>query len=133
MGDKKDKKKKSSLPTQMNLVIRIVAGGYLCYLAYNIYGTSGEVQGAEKIIFPVVTVLFAVIGAVIIVSALRAMQRGEYVGGARDTGGKNGEEKAVKEEAKAEPDRIRFGEPETLPREMRKETAGSEEEKEERK
>lgn len=129
MGDKKDKKKRSSLPTQMNLVIRIVAGGYLWYLVYSMYGSFGEAQGAEKIIFPAIAVLFAVIGAVIVVSALRAMVRGEYVGGAKDTEGKNREEKAVKEEVKAEPDRIRFGEPETLPEEKRKEIASNEEEK----
>lgn len=125
MRDKKDKKPGSGLPTQMNLVIRIVAGGYLLYLVYSMYKSFGEAQGAEKFIFPAIAVLFAVIGAVIIVSALRAMVRGEYVGGAKDPAGKDGEEEAVEEKVKEEPTRIRFGEPDTLPEEKRKELADS--------
>lgn len=124
MGDKKDKRKRRSLPTRMSLVIRIVAGVYLCYLAYSIYGGTGEVQGAERYIFPVTAVLFVVIGVVIAFSALRAMQRGEYVGGAKDPAGEVGEAKAEEE---TRPDRIRFGEPETLPQEKQKEMADSEE------
>lgn len=44
MNDKKEnKKRKRGLPTQMNLVIRIVAGVYLVYLACNIYSSLQEI------------------------------------------------------------------------------------------
>lgn len=144
MREKKDKKQRSSLPTQMNLVIRIVAGIYLLYLAYSIYGNVGEAEDVGRVVFPLAMLLFVAIGVVIIVFSLRAMQRGEYVGGARDTGQgteqktspeeektepdriRFGEQKTSLEEKKAEPDRIRFGEREAAPKEDREENAGKE-------
>lgn len=135
MGEKKDKGKRGSLPTQMNLVIRIVAGVYLFYLAYSIYGNTGEIQGMERVFFLLVAVLFVVIGAGIVFLSLRAMQRGEYVGGSADTGreqetgaAKGGEQEdpdrirfGESEDKGPQTDRIRFGEPETLPEGKRKE------------
>lgn len=116
MREKKDKKQRSSLPTQMNLVIRIVAGIYLLYLAYSIYGNVGEAEDVGRVVFPLAMLLFVAIGVVIIVFSLRAMQRGEYVGGARDTG-QGTEQKTSPEEGKTEPDRIRFGEQKAAPEE----------------
>lgn len=110
---KNSKKKRSGLPTHMGLVFRTVAGGYLVYLAYSIYSGSGEIQGAEKIAFTAAIILFALVGAVVIFSSLRAMQRGEYEGGAGDPGKKS--VSVEEEEEAAKPDRIRFGEIETLP------------------
>ena len=112
MKDRKDNRQKGNLPTQMNLGIRIVAGGYLLYLAYSIYGNTKEVEGAGKIVFPLAMVLFVLIGVVIIFSSLRAMQRGEYVGGSADTdqGTEAGDGKGKEQTT---PDRIRFGEPKT--------------------
>ena len=115
---KNNKKKRSGLPTQMGLIFRMAAGGYLMYLAYNIYNSSGEVQGMEKIAFAASIVLFGVIGVVVIVQSLRAMQRGEYEGGAGD----HRKDSVSSEEEAAKPDRIKFGEPETMPeRESEKE------------
>lgn len=127
MSDRKENKKgRRGLPTQMNLVIRIVAGVYLLYLAYSIYNSQSEVQGAEKFVFLAAMILFVVVGAVIAGTSLRAMQRGEYAGGAGDPGREREEEKDAAEE-NAGQRRIRFGEPETLPERKQEETAGGEE------
>lgn len=92
MDDKKEnKKRKRGLPTQMNLVIRIVAGVYLLYLAYSIYGSLQEIQGMEKFIFLTAIVLFGAIGAAVVFFSLRSMTKGEYAGGAADTGGEEEE------------------------------------------
>lgn len=112
-NQKNNKKGRSGLPTHMGLVFRTVAGGYLLYLAYSIYSSADEIQGAEKIAFTGAIILFAVIGAVIIFSSLRAMQRGEYEGGAGDH--RKDEESAGEEKKEEKPERIRFGEPETMP------------------
>lgn len=102
---KKNEKKRRSLPTQMNLMTHIVAGAYLIYLAYSIY-SGAEAVGSEKIVMLLAAVLFGVIGAVIIFSALRSLTKGEYVGGAGDPDGGNKEEEITEER------RIRFDEEE---------------------
>lgn len=112
--NKKSGKKRSGLPTRMGLLFRIAAGAYLMYLAYSIYTGSGNMEGAEKIAFVAAIVIFAVVGAVIIVASLRAMQRGEYEGGTADPG-KNADMTKEKKEEVTEEKRIRFGEPETMP------------------
>ncbi len=77
MNDKKENKKRErGLPTQMNLVIRIVAGVYLVYLACNIYSSLQEIQGMEKFIFLTAIVLFGAIGAAVVFFSLRSMTKG---------------------------------------------------------
>lgn len=113
-NQKKNKKKRSGLPTRMGLMFRIAAGAYLMYLAYSIYTGSGNMEGAEKIAFVAAIVIFAIVGAVIIVTSLRALQRGEYEGGAADPGKDKDLTQEKKEEVSGEK-RIRFGEPQTMP------------------
>lgn len=113
MDNRKNEKEKRGLPTQMNLVIRTVAGVYLIYLAYSIFNSLSEAQGMEKALFAAIVVLFAVIGAAVAFFSLRSISRGEYAGGSADSG-KNGEEKeeeAAETEGAAQ-ERIRFEEPE---------------------
>lgn len=97
----------------MGLIFRMVAGGYLVYLAYSIYGSSGSVEGAERIAFTASVVLFGIVGAAVVFTSLKALRKGEYEGGEGDL------RKAVGEEEKAgespENQRIKFGEPETIP------------------
>ena len=110
MSDRKEKRKKrGALPTQMGLMLRTVAGLYLLYLAYSIYNGAGNVEGAEQIAFIAAIGIFVIAGAVVVVASLRALQRGEYEGGASDHRKEMGEEK--KEEI-SEKKRIRFGEEE---------------------
>ena len=94
MNDKKENKKRErGLPTQMNLVIRIVAGVYLVYLACNIYSSLQEIQGMEKFIFLTAIVLFGAIGAAVVFFSLRSKTKEENEGGAADTG--EGEEESA--------------------------------------
>lgn len=110
MSDKKENKRRQrSLPTQMSLVIRIAAGIYLLYLTYSIYNAQTQMQGIERGVFIAVMVLFAAIGGTIIVTSLRALQRGEYVGGRADIG--ENKKKEAEENKKTEQKRIRFEEP----------------------
>ena len=111
---KKAKKRRSGRPTHMGLIFRIVAGAYLIYLAYSIYTGSGNVEGGERIAFIAAIVIFVIVGAVIVLQSLRALQRGEYEGGAADPG-KDADQKAEKKEEVSGEQRIRFGEPETVP------------------
>lgn len=110
----KNKKKRSGLPTHMGLIFRIVAGAYLIYLAYSIYTGSGNIEGGEKIAFIAAIAIFLVVGAAVVFTSLRAMQRGEYEGGAADPK-KNGDREQEKGEEVSGEKRIRFGEPETVP------------------
>lgn len=109
MSDRKEnRKKKGALPTQMGLLFRAIAGAYLMYIAYHIYGSAENVTGAEKIAFVAAIAVFAIVGAAVVVSSLRSMQRGEYEGGAGDD---RKEIEEGKEEASGKK-RIRFGEEE---------------------
>ncbi len=105
---KKNKKKQGSLPTQMGLLFRTIAGAYLMYLAYSIYGSAENVVGVEKIAFVAAIAVFAIVGAAVVISSLRSMQRGEYEGGAGDHGKETEEDSKATSERK----RIRFGEEE---------------------
>ena len=60
-----------------SLVIRLIAGGYLLYLAYELITTF-----KDHTISPVITIgcsiLFAVAGGIMLFFSLRALKRGEY-------------------------------------------------------
>lgn len=105
---KKNKKRQGGLPTQMGLVFRMAAGAYLLYLAYSIYSGAGNVTGVERGAFIAAITVFAIVGAIVVISSLRAMQRGEYEGGEGDYRKEIEKEKEEISEIK----RIRFGEKE---------------------
>lgn len=106
---KEEKKGRRGLPTQMHLFIRIAAGAYLVYLSYGIFSTQAQAQGVERVVFIGALILFAVIGGTVIISSLRSLQRGEYAGGAADTG--ENKNKEAEENKETERKRIRFEEP----------------------
>jgi len=82
MNDKKDKRTKNSLPNQSMLAIRAVVGGYLVYLAYDIFSTeSPTVPRVGIILF---CILFIVAGIVLVITTLRSFIKGEYIGGKAD-------------------------------------------------
>lgn len=112
--ERNNKKRQRGLPTQMNLIIHIVVGVYLLYLAYSVFNSDGEVNRIVMIAF---SLIFCIVGVVLITSSVRSLQRGEYEGGAADTERENGGErgKRTENEETGSPGRIRFGEPETLP------------------
>lgn len=61
---------------KMSYLIRIVAGGYLIYLAYKIFQGSiltGEMTGGKKVLGIVACLLFVAAGAFFLVTSLRRL------------------------------------------------------------
>ncbi|MFI3212681.1 MAG: hypothetical protein R3Y24_05005 [Eubacteriales bacterium] len=82
--EKQEKKKKQSLPTKGMLSIRILAGGYLIYSAYELF-TGLEGAGArDLIIFIIAAIVFTVAGIILAIISVKAMMEGKYVGGSGD-------------------------------------------------
>ena len=79
------KNKKPLLP-KSSLIIRLVAGMYLIYLAYELgmglLDATGEGAPTPLIIFAVIA--FAVVGLFITVTSGRAFLKGEFQGGIMD-------------------------------------------------
>lgn len=79
------KNKKPLLP-KSSLIIRLVAGMYLIYLAYELgmglLEKTGEGAPAPLVIFAVIA--FAVVGLLITVTSGKAFLKGEFQGGIMD-------------------------------------------------
>ncbi len=63
--------------TQMNLYLRIVVGGYLVYLAYDIFKLQ-DTQVSDYWIMMLFVLLFTVIGATLVVVSLKGLIKKEY-------------------------------------------------------
>ena len=72
-------KKKQNTP-MFSLVIRLIAGGYLLYLAY---GLLSSAMGGQ-IIAIIAMVIFTIIGSVLLVITGKQLMLGEYQGGKAD-------------------------------------------------
>ena len=73
------KKNPDNLPTQGQLTIRLLVGGYLYYLIYQIYTGGGlENRGWKLVIIVVAMLLFAGFGAYFLYNGIRAMMGHEY-------------------------------------------------------
>ena len=79
------KNKKPLLP-KSSLIIRLVAGMYLIYLAYELgmglLDATGDGAPTPLIIFAVIA--FAVVGLIITIASGRAFLKGEFQGGIMD-------------------------------------------------
>ena len=64
--------------TMMALIARLVVGAYLLYTAWELRGAPAAHDGAERILFIVAIVAFAVIGLALGVFSLKALLKGEY-------------------------------------------------------
>ena len=72
-------KNPDNLPTQGQLTIRLLVGGYLYYLIYQIYTGGGlENRGWKLVIIVVAMLLFAGFGAYFLYKGIRAMLGHEY-------------------------------------------------------
>lgn len=85
MNDKN--KKKVYVVTQSSLILRIFAGVYLLYLVYQM--VNGWQQNSETMamISIVASVIFAVVGMILIVQGVYFLITGRYAGGAMDISG----------------------------------------------
>lgn len=63
----------SQKPPQVSLLLRLLGGGYLVYLAYDLIKSS---QGDVKFIFA--AAVFGVVGAVLFVHSLLTLVRSDY-------------------------------------------------------
>ncbi len=109
--EKEEKKKKRIWMTKTGLVCRIAVGAYLVYLSYGLttdmMKKAAEVSRGEFAVFIAAAVLFGAVGVWFVIVSLKALRRGEYVGGEADEPRKE----AAEEE---KPKRITFSEEDVL-------------------
>ena len=62
-------------PSQISLILRLLGGGYLLYLAWSLLGTANG-----NAVYILMAVFFALVGAVLVLHTLLKISRGEYTG-----------------------------------------------------
>ncbi|MDO5545574.1 MAG: hypothetical protein Q4F81_07095 [Eubacteriales bacterium] len=62
-------------PSQISLILRLLGGGYLLYLAWSLLGTADG-----NTIYILMAVFFALVGAVLVLHTLLKISRCEYTG-----------------------------------------------------
>lgn len=89
--------KKTSKPAQITVILRMVAGAYLIYLAVGLLGEAMKATGGRQLLQIGSMLLFMAVGAVLCVWSLRKLIKGEYLhpGEGED---ESGEETQVNEE-----------------------------------
>ena len=69
----------STKPAQITVMLRLVAGGYLVYLAYGLFQEYLKPVGGGELLQIGAAALFAVVGAVLAAWSLRKLIKGEYI------------------------------------------------------
>ena len=62
-------------PSQISLILRLLGGGYLLYLAWSLLGTADG-----NTVYILMVVFFGLVGAVLLLHTLLKISRGEYTG-----------------------------------------------------
>ena len=62
-------------PSQISLILRLLGGGYLLYLAWSLLGTADG-----NTVYILMAVFFGLVGAVLMLHTLLKISRGEYTG-----------------------------------------------------
>ena len=93
-----EKKRKKTLLPKSSLIIRLVAGMYLIYLAYELaMGLRETTAGAAPLGVSVAAILvFAVCGIILSFASGKAFLKGEFQGGIMDVSEENGTEEEEK-------------------------------------
>lgn len=73
------KKNHTSKPAQMTVMLRLAAGGYLVYLAFELLKEYVNPGSGGQLIQIVCGILFLAVGAVLAVWALKKLIKGDYV------------------------------------------------------
>ena len=76
--------KKKSMNTKTSLIIRLVAGMYLVYLAYELFMGMNEAQGAPVAVSIGAAVIFLIFGIFLVISNGRDFLKGNFQGGIID-------------------------------------------------
>ena len=71
-------------PSQISLILRLLGGGYLLYLAWSLLGTADG-----NTVYILMAVFFALVGAVLLLHTLLKISRGEYTGPAPPADGES--------------------------------------------
>ena len=81
MGAKNGAKKeeKAAKPTQITVILRLAAGGYLVYLAFGLLQEFLKPAGGGKMVQRGCAVLFGAIGAFLAGWSLKKFIKGEYI------------------------------------------------------
>ena len=79
------KDNKRPLTTKSSLIIRLIAGMYLIYLAYELFMGLNSAEGAPKALVIGAAVIFIIFGAVLAIVSGKAFLKGEFQGGIMDT------------------------------------------------
>ena len=82
--EQNQKKQPAFLPRKGSLNLRLIGGGYLLYLCYQLGKGLSETKQNQKLIMMAAIVVFAVVGVIIFVTSLKALKEGRFVGGAMD-------------------------------------------------
>lgn len=77
--------KKKSLIPKSSLIIRLIAGMYLIYLAYELLMGLNAVDGAPKEVVIAAAVVFVICGLILTIVSGKAFLKGEFQGGIMDT------------------------------------------------
>lgn len=88
---KMTKEKKKPLLSKSTLIIRLIAGMYLCYLAYELFFGLQAEGGAPLGISIASAVGFLVCGLILVIFSGKDFLKGNYEGGAMDIAGKESE------------------------------------------
>ena len=76
--------KKRPLTSKSSLIIRLIAGMYLIYLAYELLMGLNAAEGAPVAVAIGAAVIFAAFGIVLVVINGRAFLKGDFQGGIMD-------------------------------------------------
>lgn len=71
--------KKTSRPAQITVILRMVAGAYLLYLAFGLLGEAINATGGRQLLQIGSLVLFTAVGVVLCVWSLKKLIKGEYI------------------------------------------------------
>ena len=75
---------KRQLTTKSSLIIRLIAGMYLVYLAYELFMGLNETGGAPTALIIGAAVIFIIFGVMLVIVSGKAFLKGEFQGGIMD-------------------------------------------------
>ena len=73
------------LTTKASLIIRLIAGMYLVYLAYELFMGLNASEGAPTILVIGAAAIFTIFGVILVIVSGKAFLKGEFQGGIMDT------------------------------------------------
>ena len=76
---------KKTLNTKTSLIIRLIAGMYLIYLAYELFMGLNASEGAPTALVIGAVVVFCIVGIMLVIIHGKAFLKGEFQGGIMDT------------------------------------------------